>query len=69
MTIVETWLERNTQLVKYKKGWNGMSSFISISLTFLGVRMVIGMVRYFSNKQQHRSKEIMYESDQQRVNK
>lgn len=27
----ENWLERNTQLVKYKKGWNWKTTFYSLS--------------------------------------
>ncbi|WP_176550936.1 CBO0543 family protein [Bacillus sp. AFS040349] len=45
MAIVEHWLEVNTKLVKFKKGWNSLSSFASITITFLIVRTFIAFVR------------------------
>ncbi|QGQ45351.1 CBO0543 family protein [Metabacillus sediminilitoris] len=45
MTIIETWFERNTDLIKYKKSWNWKYSFLSINATFLFVRLIIQLVR------------------------
>lgn len=50
ITIVETWLERETDLVKYKKDWDWFKTLISLSLTFLVVRIVMGFIRIFSKK-------------------
>ncbi|MGG4488049.1 CBO0543 family protein [Metabacillus idriensis] len=49
MTLVEDWLEKNTQLIKYHKGWNSKISFLSITFTFLFARLFIGFVRKISN--------------------
>lgn len=45
MTIVELWLERNTKLVKYKKGWNWKTTFFSVSASFLLVRFSMFLIR------------------------
>jgi len=51
MTITEHWLERNTQLVKYKKGWNWKTTFYSLSFSFLLVRFSMYVIRrLFNNK-------------------
>lgn len=44
MTLVETWLEKNTKLIKYKKGWDWKHSFASISGTFLIVRLLMYVI-------------------------
>jgi hypothetical protein len=38
MTILEHWLEKNTGLVKYHKGWNSYITFMVLSFTFLLVK-------------------------------
>lgn len=51
MTITELWLEKNTQLVKYKKGWNWKTTFYSLSFSFLLVRFSMSVIRHlFNNK-------------------
>ncbi|MEH7444884.1 CBO0543 family protein [Bacillus sp. JJ1122] len=51
MTITELWLEKNTQLVKYKKGWNCKTTFYSLSFSFLLVRFSMTVIRHlFNNK-------------------
>ncbi|WGG46493.1 CBO0543 family protein [Rossellomorea sp. DA94] len=51
MTITELWLEKNTQLVKYKKGWNWKTTFFSLSFSFLLVRFSMSVIRsLFNNK-------------------
>lgn len=51
MTITELWLEKNTQLVKYKKGWNWKTTFYSLSFSFLLVRFSMSVIRsLFNNK-------------------
>jgi hypothetical protein len=51
MTITELWLEKNTQLVKYKKGWNWKNTFYSLSFSFLLVRFSMSVIRrLFNNK-------------------
>ncbi|MBT2679358.1 hypothetical protein J7E38_10115 [Bacillus sp. ISL-35] len=38
MTILEHWLEKNTGLVEYRKGWNSYITFMVLSFTFLLVK-------------------------------
>lgn len=49
MTITELWLEKNTQLVKYKKGWNWKTTFYSLTFSFLFVRFLMSVIRRFLN--------------------
>jgi hypothetical protein len=49
--IAESWLERNTKLIKYKKSWTALHSFGSIALTFLIVRSLMGIIRKAAEKQ------------------
>lgn len=46
MTLVENWLEKNTKLVKYSKGWNGYITFTVLSFTFLLVKGCIEGIRF-----------------------
>jgi hypothetical protein len=50
MSIVENWLEKNTKLIKYSKGWNWMTSFLSITATFLLVRGLMFFIRLLNKK-------------------
>jgi hypothetical protein len=45
MSVLEFWLERNTKLIRYKKGWNIATTFASMTGTFLLVRGLIALVR------------------------
>jgi hypothetical protein len=49
MSITEHWFEKNTKLIKFKKGWNKTLSFLSINVTFLVVRAFIALVRKSDN--------------------
>ena len=50
MTLIENWLEKNTNLVKYHKGWNGYITFIVLSFTFLLVKGCIEGIRFLDKK-------------------
>jgi hypothetical protein len=50
-TLAETWLEKNTKLIKYKKSWTSLHSFTSIASTFLLVRLLIALIRKTAAKQ------------------
>jgi hypothetical protein len=50
MTLLEAVLERKTDLVKYKK-WSPLHTFTSLTATFLGVRLLMEVIRRISKKQ------------------
>ncbi|MGV2941579.1 CBO0543 family protein [Mesobacillus sp. LC4] len=50
MTLVENWLEKNTKLVKYSKGWNGYITFSVLSFTFLLVKGCIEGIRFLEKE-------------------
>jgi hypothetical protein len=50
MTLFENWLEKNTGLVEYNKGWNGVFTFSVLSFTFLLVKGCIEFIRFLDNK-------------------
>lgn len=50
MTLVENWLEKNTNLVKYHKGWNSYITFGVLSFTFLFVKGCIEGIRFLDKK-------------------
>jgi len=50
MTLFENWLEKNTNLVKYHKGWNSYITFIVLSFTFLLVKGCIEVIRFLDKK-------------------
>ncbi|MFC0273490.1 CBO0543 family protein [Metabacillus herbersteinensis] len=50
MTLMENWLEKNTKLVRYHKGWNGFYTFSVLSFTFLIVRVFIECIRFLDKK-------------------
>jgi hypothetical protein len=52
MTILEHWLEKNTNLVEYHKGWNSFITFFVLSFTFLLVKASIEGIRYLDKKLQ-----------------
>ncbi|PKG22614.1 CBO0543 family protein [Niallia nealsonii] len=49
--LAEHWIERNTNLIKYKKSWTTIHSFISIASTFLIVRFTMSLIRKVASKQ------------------
>ena len=49
-SVVEFWIEKKTKLIKYKKSWTSIHSFVSISLTFLFSRFLIGIIRKYEKK-------------------
>ena len=49
MTVTEHFLEKKTALIKFKKGWNSLTSFCTLSITFLISRGFIAIVRKANN--------------------
>jgi len=54
-TLAEHWIERNTNLIRYKKSWTSIHSFISIASTFLLVRLTMILIRTAASKQSGKS--------------
>lgn len=50
VAVLEHWLERNTNLVKYNKGWNSYISFAALTFTFLLVKLCIECIRFLDRK-------------------
>ncbi|MEQ6378759.1 CBO0543 family protein [Bacillaceae bacterium S4-13-56] len=50
MTLMENWIEKNTNLVKYNKGWNSYITFIVLSFAFLLVKGCIEGIRFLDKK-------------------
>ena len=50
-TLAEHWIEKNTDLIRYKKTWTSFHSFLSIAGTFLFVRLLMVLVRKAAIKQ------------------
>lgn len=48
----EHWIEKNTDLIRYKRNWTSFHSFASIASTFLAVRIVMGGIRKLSQKEE-----------------
>ncbi|OEF97094.1 CBO0543 family protein [Desulfuribacillus alkaliarsenatis] len=51
MTVLEWWLEKNTNLIKYNK-WTWMHTYLSLAITFLFVRGFMAVVRRFSDNRE-----------------
>lgn len=49
--LAEHLLERNTKLIKYKRSWTSIHSFVSIFSTFLMVRFLMTLIRKAAQKQ------------------
>nr|WP_263326807.1 CBO0543 family protein [Neobacillus sp. Marseille-Q6967] len=49
--IAEHWIEKNTNLIRYKKSWTSFHSFLSIAVTFLMVRFIMVFIRKTAKKQ------------------
>lgn len=47
----EHWIEKNTDLIRYKRNWTSFHSFASIASTFLAVRIVMVGIRKWSQKE------------------
>ncbi|WP_423408928.1 CBO0543 family protein [Heyndrickxia sp. MSNUG] len=50
--IAEHWIEKKTDLIKYKKSWTSIHSFTSIASTFLAVRFLMGGIRKWTQKEE-----------------
>ncbi len=50
MTLIENWLEKNTNLVRYNKGWNSYITFAVLSFTFVLVKGCIEGIRFLDRK-------------------
>lgn len=48
----EHWIEKKTDLIKYKKSWTSVHSFASIASTFLAVRFLMGGIRKMTEKEE-----------------
>ncbi|MCA1040082.1 hypothetical protein LCM00_11280 [Bacillus infantis] len=49
MAVAEHFLEKRTKLIKFKKGWNSLTSFYSMTLIFLLSRTFIAFIRKADN--------------------
>jgi hypothetical protein len=49
MSVAEYVLEKKTKLIEFKKGWNSVTSFFSLTITFLISRTFIAIVRKMNN--------------------
>ncbi|MGD6900740.1 CBO0543 family protein [Bacillus infantis] len=49
MALVEHFFEKRTSLIKFKKGWNSLISFYSLTITFLISRTFIAIIRKANN--------------------
>lgn len=49
MTLTEYFLEKKTNLIKFKKGWTSFTSFWTLTITFLISRLIIALVRKSNN--------------------
>ncbi|MFZ3590944.1 CBO0543 family protein [Bacillus sp. DJP31] len=56
MIIIEVLLERFTNLINFKKGWNWFTSFYTLTLTFWFVRGTVYLLNY-NSKEDTRSQE------------
>ena len=65
MTVLEVILEKNTNLIRYKKNWNWLITYLTLVITFLFVRGFIAIIRKFNIENPHkinnRSSWIEYE--------
>jgi hypothetical protein len=48
MTVLEMILEKKTNLIKYKKNWNWLITYVTLVVTFLFVRSFIAIIRKFN---------------------
>ncbi|UTR10445.1 hypothetical protein MM300_21680 [Evansella sp. LMS18] len=48
--LIETFAEKKTDLITWRKGWTWRQSFISMFIKFMLCRLIIGMVRKMNTK-------------------
>ncbi|WBL13636.1 CBO0543 family protein [Sutcliffiella sp. NC1] len=48
--IIETFAEKKTDLITWKKGWSWYHSLISLFVKFLVCRLIIALIRVLNNK-------------------
>ena len=48
MTVLEVILEKKTNLIRYKKNWNWLITYLTLVITFLFVRGFIAIIRKFN---------------------
>lgn len=64
-TLVENWLEKNTKLIQYKKSWTSLHSFLSISATFLAVKLLMAVIRKFASNTEGESATQIKQAEEQ----
>lgn len=45
--VIEIWLEKTKGFIKYKDGWNWFISFVTLTLSFWIVRLLMALIRKF----------------------
>ncbi|UTR11991.1 hypothetical protein MM300_06765 [Evansella sp. LMS18] len=50
--FAETWLEKNTQLIKYNKGWTSIHSLVTIAAAKLSIRYFLTFLEKFEGRKQ-----------------
>ncbi|MDP4085535.1 MAG: CBO0543 family protein [Bacillota bacterium] len=55
MALFESWLVKNTNLVRFRRGWNGFYSFSVLSLTFWFVRIFSEGIRLLDKRTSQKS--------------
>lgn len=58
--LAEYWIERKTNLIRYKKTWTSFHSFLSIAGTFLFVRFMMILIRKAAIKQSEKNDKLQY---------
>ncbi|WP_396126177.1 CBO0543 family protein [Anaerobacillus sp. CMMVII] len=51
--IVEKWLEKHTQLIKYNKGWTWIHSLLTITTAKLAVRSLLPLMNWMDENSKH----------------
>ncbi|WP_339146155.1 MULTISPECIES: CBO0543 family protein [unclassified Sutcliffiella] len=53
MTVIQEWLERNTQLVKYSRRWSWINTLSVLTMTFWSSRIFIAWIRFINQKRKN----------------
>ncbi len=53
ITLLESWFEKNTQLIVYHKWWTWMHTFTGLILFFLMGRSVLAIIRKYSDERNY----------------